>query len=84
MKKKYIIPNGLLDTVWKYKENNLDTNKTNDFLIKLRSNNIYFTKENKPLSFKVLHFNKVVKSKEIDDIVVMIKSYLKEDSAFNN
>lgn len=82
MKKKYLLPENLINSVWKYKENNLDTKKTNDFLIKLRTNNLFFTKNNKVLSFRVMHFNKVVKSKEIDDIVVIIKSYLKADSIF--
>lgn len=87
MKKKYIIPNEILKNNWLYKENTLSTDDVNNYLIKLRTFNLSFTKEDKKLTFKLIHFNKVVKQqikeKEIDSIVNIIKSYLKEDTIFN-
>ena len=87
MKKKYIIPSELVKNNWLYKENTLNTDDINNYLIKLRKFNLGFTNEDKRLTFKLIHFNKVVKNqikeKEIDNIVNIIKAYLKEDSAFN-
>lgn len=87
MKKKYIIPNEILKNNWLYKENTLSTDDVNNYLIKLRTFNLSFTKEDKKLTFKLIHFNKVVKQqikeKEIDSIVNIIKSYLKENTIFN-
>lgn len=87
MKKKYIIPSEILKNNWLYKENTLTTDEVNNYLITLRKFNLGFTKEDKKLTFKLIHFNKVVKQqikdKEIDSIVNIIKAYLKEDTVFN-
>ncbi|GEM_PF-2228080 len=78
-KVKYIIPQNLLDKIWKPLENKVSTKFINDNLIELRKNYLKFTTDEKKLAFKLMHFNKVVKSKEEDLMVNIIKMYLKLD-----
>lgn len=78
-KVKYIIPQNLLDKIWKPLENKVSTESINNNLIELRRNYLKFANDDKKLSFKLMHFNKVVKSKEEDLMVNIIRMYLKLD-----
>lgn len=51
----------------------------NNTLIALRKKFRQVTDSNKQLAFKLLHLNKMVKAKYEDDIVNIIKMYLRED-----
>ncbi len=55
------------------------TNLYNKALIALRTQFRQITEDNKKVAFKMMHFNKLVKSKYQDEIVNVIKMYLKED-----
>lgn len=76
---KYIFPQEILDKVWKPLDIKVNTNIINDNLIELRRNYLKFTNDEKKLSFKLMHFNKIVKTKEEDLMVNIIKMYLKLD-----
>ena len=50
----------------------------NHALIALRKKNLLLTKEDKNFASKILHFNKVVKSKEVDEIADIIKFLIRK------
>lgn len=55
------------------------TNLYNKALIALRTQFKRTSESDKKVAFKMMHFNKLVKSKYQDEIVHIIKMYLKED-----
>lgn len=56
------------------------TNLTNLALIQIRKNYLNNYEQNKKLVNNINHFNKVLKSKDLNLIVKLIKNYLKEDN----
>lgn len=62
------------------KETSSDYNKridlTNIALIQIRKNYLEHINDNKQLNLTIKHFNNVVKGKDVDVLVKLIKSYL--------
>ncbi len=63
-------------------ENSIDPKeqeqKYNHALIHLRKRSKLLTEQDKAFALKVLHFNKVVKSKEIDEVADLIKYFIRK------